>query len=366
MENLPNELRTEILFHLPIKSLVRLKCVSKSWLSLISNPNFPKLHFQRSPQHYTHRFPYIVVSHHQRMRAIDFRMRAIDFSVSPRDDSAAISFDYPSDYNEFMLASCRGFLLLIHKEKRDKLLVWNPLTGERKQILLPKTQMNFELNGFCYDESTDDYFIVLVSFIVGPAFRIFSIRNNSWNKEFVINRPETMAPNNPLVSGLVVNGVIYWKVSFTEEQGIPKVNILALDIKTNQVRRVVPNINDIDLALCNLRLLGESLALVDLAYYEVITVWVMKEGEGESSWTKHMSVPRSREASPMGSPICFTKDGQLVTLLCLTFLRWSSQQGKLEEVGKLEEDRTYGYPVYSHYAPVYTETLLSLPPTQNA
>ncbi|KAI9127809.1 hypothetical protein K1719_000802 [Acacia pycnantha] len=355
MENLPNELRTEILLRLPIKSLGRLKCVSKSWLSLISDPNFPKLHFQRSPQHYTHRFPYIVVSHHQ-------RMRAIDFNASPRDDSAAISFDFPSDY-KFVLSSCRGFLLLFHK-KRDKLLVWNPLTGERKQILLPKTQINFAMHGFCYDESTDDYLIVLVSFIVRPAFRIFSIGNNSWNKEFVINRRETMAPNHPVVSGSVVNSVIYWLVSFEEERGIPEVNILALDIKTNQVRRVVLNIDDIEPKLCHLRLLGESLALIVLTYEE-IKVWVMKEGEGESSWTKRMSIPRSREATL--SPLCFTKDSQLVTLhFPLTLSRWSSQQGKVEELGKLEEDRTFGYLLMSFYAPTYTETLLSLPSTQNA
>ncbi|KAI9128650.1 hypothetical protein K1719_000133 [Acacia pycnantha] len=360
MENLPNELRTEILLLLPIKSLAYLKCVSKSWRSFISEPNFSKLHFQRSPQHYTHRFPYYVHSEHDHTHLL---MRAIDFNASPRDDSAAISFDFHSDY-KFILASCRGFLLL-HHQKRDKLLVWNPLTGERKQILVPKTHVNFALHGFYYDESTDDYLIVLVSFYVRPAFGIFSIGNNSWNKEVVINHRETMVPRFPGVSGSLVNGVIYWLVYFVDERGDDEVNILALDIKTNQVRRIVPNIDDSELIFCHLRLLGESLALIDLTYYEEIKVWVMEEGEGESSWTKRMSIPINQEESAYISPFPFTKDGQLVTLhhSSLTLSRWSSEQGKLEE------DRTFNGLVECSFfesTPVYTETLLSLPSTQNA
>ncbi|KAI9128862.1 hypothetical protein K1719_000345 [Acacia pycnantha] len=318
MENLPNELRTEILFYLPIKSLASLKCVSKSWRSLISEPNFPKMHFQRSPQHYTHRFPYFVHSDHDHTH---LRMRAIDFNASPRDDSAAISFDFPSDYN-VMLASCRGFLLLLNK-RIDKLLVWNPSTGR-------------------------------------PAFRIFSVGNNSRNEEVVINYRETIVPLSPVVSGSVVNGVIYWLVSFVEDRGHHEVNILALDIKTNQVRRVVPNIDDIELIHCHLRLVGESLALIDLTHYDEIKVWVMEEGEGESSWTKRMTIPCNPEVRGYISPLCFNKDGQLVTLHSpLTLSRWTSEQGKLEE------DRTCnGFLARFFYAstPVYTETLLSLPP----
>ncbi|KAK4283597.1 hypothetical protein QN277_000531 [Acacia crassicarpa] len=360
MENLPNELRTEILLRLSIKSLAYLKCMSKSWRSLISDPNFPKLHFQPSPQHYTFRFPYYVRSDRDHTH---LQMRAIDFNASPRDDSAAISFDFHSDY-KFMLASCRGFLLLLNK-KRDQLLVWNPSTGERKQIVVPKTHIDSELHDFCYDESTDDYLIVVVKLYLHQAFRIFSIGNNSWNKEVVINYQEIMVPFYPGVSGSVVNGVIYWLVSFIDEELHDEVNILALDIKTNQVRRVVPDIDDSLLTFCHLRLMGESLALIDLTYYDEIKIWVMEEGEGESSWTKRMSIPINQEAmTGCISPLCFTKDGQLVTLHYppLTLSRWSSEQGKLEE------DRTCNGLLERFYkaTPVYTETLLSLPSTQNA
>ncbi|EYU21162.1 hypothetical protein MIMGU_mgv1a025863mg [Erythranthe guttata] len=46
--NLPNEIIEIILLHLPIKSLLRFKSVSKSWNSIISNPVFAHTHLQFS------------------------------------------------------------------------------------------------------------------------------------------------------------------------------------------------------------------------------------------------------------------------------------------------------------------------------
>lgn len=44
MDTLPNALITEILLKLPVKSLITLKCVSKSLNSLISNHEFINIH----------------------------------------------------------------------------------------------------------------------------------------------------------------------------------------------------------------------------------------------------------------------------------------------------------------------------------
>ena len=43
---LTHDLLIQIMIRLPTKSLQRFKCVSKSWLSLISSSHFANLHFE--------------------------------------------------------------------------------------------------------------------------------------------------------------------------------------------------------------------------------------------------------------------------------------------------------------------------------
>ena len=47
---IPNDLVEEILSRLPVKSLMRFKCISKAWHTLISSHQFAKSHFQRASQ----------------------------------------------------------------------------------------------------------------------------------------------------------------------------------------------------------------------------------------------------------------------------------------------------------------------------
>ncbi|KEH31123.1 putative F-box domain-containing protein [Medicago truncatula] len=47
---LPNDLITEVLSFSDVKSLIQMKCLCKSWNSIISDPKFAKLHLKRSAQ----------------------------------------------------------------------------------------------------------------------------------------------------------------------------------------------------------------------------------------------------------------------------------------------------------------------------
>ena len=52
---LPDELITEVLSFLDVKSLMRFKCLSKSWNSLTSDPFFVELHLNKIFTKLTHR-----------------------------------------------------------------------------------------------------------------------------------------------------------------------------------------------------------------------------------------------------------------------------------------------------------------------
>ena len=50
-EFLPHDLLIQVPLRLPAKSLLRFRCVSKSWFSLISDPQFAKSHFELTAKH---------------------------------------------------------------------------------------------------------------------------------------------------------------------------------------------------------------------------------------------------------------------------------------------------------------------------
>ena len=48
MSEIPRDIITDVLSRVPVKSLLRFRCVSKPWCSLIDSPHFVKTHLNRS------------------------------------------------------------------------------------------------------------------------------------------------------------------------------------------------------------------------------------------------------------------------------------------------------------------------------
>ncbi|KAG2694674.1 hypothetical protein I3760_08G155600 [Carya illinoinensis] len=119
--NLPKDLIIEILLRLPVKSLVRFRCVSKQWFSLISDPRFAKVHFKRK-----------------------------------------------SDDNQRLLLSTPLWLSSLEIDApflRRNFYIWNPSTAEHRKLLDPGTSPHSETynHGFGYDASTDDYKLLVAT-----------------------------------------------------------------------------------------------------------------------------------------------------------------------------------------------------------
>ncbi|RHN64405.1 putative F-box domain-containing protein [Medicago truncatula] len=95
---MPLELIIEILLRLSVKCLACFKCVSKSWLSLISDHNFAKLHFQRN----------IAIRRILLTIEAPLIFHSLDFESSISYHSAtSISLPPPTDVK--IKGSCRGF-----------------------------------------------------------------------------------------------------------------------------------------------------------------------------------------------------------------------------------------------------------------
>jgi hypothetical protein len=135
MSSLPDEVILEILSRLPVKPLLRFRCVSKPWLALIDSPEFIKLHLKQSLKTNTNLS--LILS--------DGYLYSSDFDSLDR----AIELDHPlktPHYGTEILGSCNGLLCL--SNKKEDVALWNPST--RKYKKLPVTMMEFPHDGYAF------------------------------------------------------------------------------------------------------------------------------------------------------------------------------------------------------------------------
>jgi hypothetical protein len=157
---LPHDLIILILLRFSVKYLIRFKCVCKSWFSLISDPHFANSQFQFTTTTHTRR----IIG----LSALSLEIRSIDVDAWLNDNlpSLNINFSLPKSYFSFEIkGSCRGFLFL---HRLLDIFLWNPSTGFKKQILVSYFDSNLpydNLLGCGYDQSRDDYMVVVFSYV---------------------------------------------------------------------------------------------------------------------------------------------------------------------------------------------------------
>ncbi|KAI9080066.1 hypothetical protein K1719_037999 [Acacia pycnantha] len=354
MENgVPEELKLEILLRLPVRSLVSLKCVSKSWRSIISNPNFAKLHLQLSNySQYPNRI-FLPTSP---------QMKSIDINTSLDNDSDTLNLIFPppikSHSQVCIMGSCRGIVLL--QTLNMDLLMWNPVTGAYKNIALPPRFKSPILFAFCYDESLDDYFVGLSYGHDYPyrrireLFEVLSVRTNSWQNLDLHHHCIIRSLNR---SGTIFNGAIHFIANY-DDTSYTSPQVIAFDTTTKGLRKVPLPIGT-KLECAGLGIHKGCLALT-CASLNVIKVWVMREYGVKPSWTKLFSVYRFHQSDICCIwPLVFFKADEFVT----SYHTKDGREGlsKWNDKGELLEHRAYAPNRSKTYAIAHTETLLPLP-----
>ena len=135
---LVHELIVEILSWLPVKSLLPFRCVCKSWMSLISDPHFVKLHLHRSATcaDLDHR-RLLLEGIHIHLNLLDCK-NFYDISWTLRSvlDNPPLSMAehdicYRLKEKHMILCSCNGLICLVSDEEWEKspsVRLWNPAT----------------------------------------------------------------------------------------------------------------------------------------------------------------------------------------------------------------------------------------------
>ncbi|QHO09547.1 F-box protein [Arachis hypogaea] len=310
-EILPVELIQRILLRIPVKHLGRLKCVSKLWYSLISDPDFAEshLHLSLAP---THGYLFKKDSTEAFLVHLEEVFNGDNYEV--KEVSFPFKKQPPSEFR--IRGSCRGFVLL--SREPHFFVVWNPLTGFSKRIsyscMVPRNMgryFNFLdhaiLYGFGYDASRDDY-LVVVAWQHGGCQRLdcLSLRANSWIS-LDAALPKPLGLTEWRSRGLFLNGSIHWFASSHVKHYYEA--LLVFDLKERSFLKISLPEQPIMRGPTTFVILGGCLALYFHDYVERKThIWVMKEYKVQSSWTLYVIPCLEFE------PLCLSNDEALQDL----------------------------------------------------
>ncbi|OIW20407.1 hypothetical protein TanjilG_11098 [Lupinus angustifolius] len=173
-----DELIFEILSWLPAILLLRFRCICKSWKSLISDPNFIKLHLQRAPKNAN--LILTLIGNHGKRSAISCSFRSL-LHHNPSSPTTVVAENL--HYRLKLMkhtgigVSCNGLICLVRAFPRNfrgnefhkyRVGLWNPVTklfSKRSADLLVKVEgraFDSAEFRFWYDKLTKTYKVVAV------------------------------------------------------------------------------------------------------------------------------------------------------------------------------------------------------------
>ncbi|CAM8911965.1 unnamed protein product [Rhodiola kirilowii] len=335
LPELPHDVIVDILSRLPCKSLVKFRCVSKQWNSLIRSTKFAELQFSRSfsRQRVLLRLkPFWSINYEDLDEFVEDRFELIN-----QEDVPPLFPDVDINNDANLIGECNGLIcFLLMKRDQRSFLLWNPTTRECKEVrktdvanlvdvgcmfdfdikTTSYANVRADMYGFGYDSSSDDYKILRL--VVGTKVvdvEIYMVGRRTWRK---IERP---------VSGMIckfrndfrldncafLNGACHW---FTYKFATNDTAILRFDLGKEELEELTlpPYLSKSDF-ISEVLVLGGKLVLPNKINDIEMDIWVMNEYGGGSSFTKKMTVSASpwSESTNFALPICFSKnDGVLI------------------------------------------------------
>lgn len=300
---LPDDVMMDIFLRLETKSLAQLRCVCKSWNSLITSQSFVEFHLNQSMRN---------------PRPLLFR-----HGVSP----SHIGF-YSTKSQEFenlpdppfcteladldVVGSCNGMLCLCSNgSDRSLIYLWNPLI--KKYITLPKPSNNPRYLGFGVNSMSghlDDFKVVTI--YANANAEVYSLRSNSW-KNIEDGFPRSVEINcSHINSSVFVKGSVHWcaRLSCYFKNDCPWL-IVSFDFAKEEFHKVKfpEDMSTID-ADKYLNVLDGYLCVFATVpgTFRAYELWVMKKYGVSESWTKLYKIDKPQS---IWWPLGFTTRGKI-------------------------------------------------------
>ncbi|KAK9285776.1 hypothetical protein L1049_024977 [Liquidambar formosana] len=308
MPNLPNEIVFDILSRLPVRSLLRFRCVCKSWNALISDPHFVKTHLNRATTSDNNTY-----QQSQRILILSETVQSMDFETSSGDPSV-VELDSLSKISKcslFIAGSCNGLVCL---ECNQDIFLCNPATREYRKLPTPghcPTILTFY--GFGYDSSIDDYKMIRIipnnmNYLGISSADVLTLKTNSWRR--ISDWPWRGFPD----MGVFVNGALHW---LANDANYVDYLIASFDLAGEKFKEVEkPNLGD-EKSNFTIGVLGGCLCVFHYHHEngsKASTIWVLKQYGVKESWTKTITIPHFGVPKCLNYfvPLCITKNGELL------------------------------------------------------
>ncbi|XP_075487094.1 F-box/kelch-repeat protein At3g23880-like [Primulina tabacum] len=338
---LPEEIIVEILARLPVKSLLKFRCVSKSWLTLICTHQFIKSHLNSSRVGGN-------LSNYGIMLTIcvpAFDLKHCPLSSLMQEPSTdACSIDYPKKYKQravWFVGSCNCLIFVALHEK--ELFFWNPSTRKSKKL---PTNVDikrgfYNIYGFGYNACDDDYKVVGIFCVFGnegayeSMVKIYSSKTNSWK------RMGDFKGGVPLDdSGKFASRKLHWSIS--SKLGLDfRWDIVSLDMENEEYGTVdQPNYGEREFD-STLGVLGECICVLCNCQCINADLWVLKEYGVKQSWTKVATVPYMDIPGKLlySKPLFMLQSGELLLVFGMHFVVYNPRDNsvRITEISNLEK-----------------------------
>jgi F-box interacting protein len=359
--DLPSDVTTDILCQLPVKTLLRFRCVSKRWCSQIDGPDFIKLHLSHS----------LATKSNLSLVLRNWYLYSVEF------DSLRTATEINPPLNVIwgitdVFGSCNGLVAVCNSE--EEIVLWNPSTRKHQRLPTmpvedPKGDVKprrYTFYGFGPDPISDDYKVVrMVQFVGDNGFfsaevKVYSLKTNSWRgiKELPYYIRYLFQLGYLLFYrrgyGTLASGALHWVVP----AGFGLLcMIVAFDLVAEEFR-IVPQPDHVDPGFeMDLGALEGCLCMLCNYGGDFVDVWAMKEYGLKESWTKLFKVSQSSLNRRFGQvmPLAYSKSGDKVLLeLDKDKLLWYDLRRRSAKKVRIE-----GAP-NSFDAAVYVESLVPL------
>lgn len=297
--NLQTIIILNILSRLPPKTISQCRCVCKTFLSLISTPEFVNLNLSKSPE--------TLLLHHLDSSDWEPKFTVLEFKKGPKKphqihSDPLIQFDLRKCIPEAaagltMVGSVNG-LICLNEFENDRVYICNPTI--REYITLPMAELGERVYpslvayGFGLGLPSAQYKVIRIfqekklPRTYRSEVQIYTIGSGAWRK--VVNVP---FQGSFRLHGVFLKGNLYWWIDDDGEEGCCSEFISCFDVEEEVFIPFPspPELRKNDLGCVGV--IGDRLCVCDNTSRFEIVVWVMNECGEERLWNKEMVIEKS-------------------------------------------------------------------------